>query len=243
MAKKETVNLIVKGGAATAGPPLGPALAGKGINIGQVVKDINEKTKALAGMDVPVKVVVDPAAKSYEIRVGLPPASALLKKEAGLEKGSGAAGKKIVSALAIEHIIKVAQTKSDALLGNTFKNKVKELLGTCVSLGIKVEGKDPRQVIKEVDSGIYDKELKAEKTELNAEEIAEWQEQKAQVTRELEQIERAAAQATAAAQAAETAATVPVAGAPASGPEGAAAPVKAEEKKPEKKKPERKKMR
>jgi large subunit ribosomal protein L11 len=246
MVKKETVNLIVKGGAATAGPPLGPALAGKGINIGQVVKDINEKTKLMAGMDVPVKVVVDPAAKSYEILVGLPPSSALLKKEASLEKGSAAAGKKIVSALLIEHMIKVAQTKGEGMLGSTLKNKVKELLGTCVSLGIKVEGKDPRQVIKEVNAGVYDKEIKAEKTELSADELAELQATRAQIQNEMEALEKAAAAVVAAAQA-----TTPVVGAegvPAA--EGAAAPapgapVAVAPKQPakEEKKPARKQMR
>jgi len=243
MAKKETVNLIVKGGAASAGPPLGPALAGKGINIGQVVKDINEKTKQMAGMDVPVKVVVDPAAKSYEILVGLPPSSALLKKEASLEKGSAAAGKKIVSALLIEHMIKVAQTKGEGMLGSTLKNKVKELLGTCVSLGIKVEGKDPRQVIKEVNAGVYDKEIKAEKIELSADELAELQVTREQIQNEMEALEKAAAAVVAAA---------PVAGAEgAPAAEGAAAPAPgapvavAAPKQPakEEKKPARKKLR
>ncbi len=98
---KETINLMVKGGAASAGPPLGPALGGKGINVGQVVQAINDKTKEMKGMDVPVKVIVDLDAKSFEITVGLPPSSALLLKEAGAEKGSGAAGTKIVSVLKI----------------------------------------------------------------------------------------------------------------------------------------------
>lgn len=74
---KETINLMVKGGAASAGPPLGPALGGKGINVGEVVKQINDKTIAMKGMDVPVKVVVDIEAKTFEITVGLPPSSAL----------------------------------------------------------------------------------------------------------------------------------------------------------------------
>src|SRR3990172_1421133 len=136
---KETVNLMVKGGSATAGPPLGPALAGKGINIGEVVKQINSKTAEMKGMDVPVKVIVDLDVKTFTIEVGLPPSSALLLKEAAVEKGSGAAGSKIVSALKIQHLIKVAKIKGDALSGLTLKNKVKELLGTCKSLGIKVE--------------------------------------------------------------------------------------------------------
>lgn len=229
---KETVNLMVKGGSATAGPPLGPALAGKGINIGQVVKDINEKTKPMAGMDVPVKVVVDIESKSYTITVGLPPSSALLKKEAGLESGSSAAGKKIVGALRIEHIIKVAQMKSESSLAKDLKNQVLELLGTCVSLGVRVDGKNPKEIQKEVHTGSYDKKLKAANTELSEEDAATWQAEKAQVARELEAIEKAVAQAAAAATAAPEGTT---AGAPAI----AAVPVKVEEKKPAKKKAQR----
>ncbi len=220
----ETVNLMVKGGAATAGPPLGPALAGKGINIGQVVKDINDKTKGLAGMDVPVKVVVNAEEKSYEISVGLPPTSALLKKEAGVEAGSGAAGTKPAGALKIEHLIKIAKTKADGMLGRTLKARVKEIVGTCVSLGMKVEGKSAKEVLKEVDAGVYDSKIKAEKTELTAEEASQWNADKENVRRELERIEKAAAAAAAAAQAA----TAPAEGA-------APAEEKKEEKKAEKK--------
>ena len=219
---KETVNLMVKGGAATAGPPLGPALAGKGINIGQVVKDINDKTKGLAGMDVPVKVIVTPETKSYEITVGLPPTSALLKKEAGAEKGSGLAGTKPAGALKIEHLIKIAQTKADGMLGKTLKSRVKEIAGTCVSSGLKIEGKSAKEVLKELSTGVYDSKIKAEKTELSADELKQWEAEKQTVQREVEQIEKAAAQAAAAAQVA----TAPAEGAPA---EGAAAK---EEKKP-----------
>lgn len=245
---KETVNLMVKGGAATAGPPLGPALAGKGVNIGQIVKDINEKTKPMAGMDVPVKVVVDIDAKQYTIEVGLPPSSALLKKEAGLETASGAAGKKFISSLKVEHLIKVAKMKIDSSIANDLKAQVKQLIGTCVSLGFKVEGKNPKTVIKELEQGIYDKKIKAEKTELSAEEIEEWNTQKADVAKELETIEKTAAAALAAQQAAEqaatasaTAGTAPAAGAEA-GKAGAAAPVVAVKApaKEEKKKPARK---
>ena len=84
------VKTMVEGGKATTGPPLGPALGPLGLNLGQVIKDINEQTKSFAGMQVPVTVnVVDPSTKKYEIIIGIPPTSALLKKEAGIAKGSG----------------------------------------------------------------------------------------------------------------------------------------------------------
>jgi large subunit ribosomal protein L11 len=221
---KETISLMVKGGAATAGPPLGPALGGKGINVGQVVAQINEKTSAMKGMDVPVKVIVDLDAKAFEITVGLPPASALLLKEANAEKGSGAAGVKIVSALKIPHLIKVAKIKTDALTGRTLKEKVKELLGTCKSMGIKVEGKDPRDVIKEVNAGTYDKTLKEERTELTPEEKETLELERSVLREELAKVEAAekAAAEVAPADATATPGAAPVPGAPA----GAAAPSK-----------------
>lgn len=241
----EVVNLMVKGGAATAGPPLGPALAGKGVNIGQIVKDINAKTAPMAGMDVPVKVIVDLDAKKYTIDVGLPPSSALLKKEAGLEAGSGAAGKKFVGVLKLQHLIKIAQMKSDSSLASNMKNQVKEMAGTCVSLGIKIEGKNPKEFIKELEKGTYDKTIKSEKTELTAEEKEEWQGMKDQIAREIESFEKAAAQAVAAAQAAEqtaatAAGTAPAAGAEAAPGAAAPAPVKATAPAKEEKKPARK---
>jgi large subunit ribosomal protein L11 len=207
---KETINLMVKGGAASAGPPLGPALGGKGINVGQVVQQINEKTSAMKGMDVPVKVTVDLDAKTFEISVGLPPSSALLLKEAAAEKGSSAAGAKIVSALKIPHLIKVAKIKSDALTGKTMKGKVLELAGTCKSLGLKLEGKDPREVIKEIKTGVYDKTINEERTELTAEEKLQLDVERKAIKEELAKVEaeeKAAAEAVA--QATPTAAAAP----------------------------------
>jgi len=231
----ETVSLLVRGGAATAGPPLGPSLAGKGINIGTVVQQINEKTKEMKGMDVPVKVVVDLDKKSFDIQVGLPPSSALLIKEAGIEKGSSAAGKKLVAVLKIEHLIRVAKIKSGVLSGKTLKDKVKELAGSCKSLGILVEGKDAREAQKEIDAGKYDDQIKKEKTELNSEEMSGWKEMQAKVKEELVKVEAAEkAAAEAAAQAAATA--TPAAGAPAAATPGAAAPAAAPAAKKEEKK-------
>lgn len=169
MGKKETINLLVKGGAATGGPPLGPALGPLGVPVNKVVTAINEKTAALKGMDVPVKVIVDVETKTFKIEVGTPPTAALLKKEAGIEKGSSNPKEIKVSNIAIEQIIKIAKTKADSLATEELKNQVKQVLGTCVSLGIEVEGKDPRQVIKEIDEGLYDKELTEGRTEVSPE--------------------------------------------------------------------------
>jgi len=166
----ETIEALVEGGKASAAPPLGPALGPLGVPIQQVIGEINRKTEAFKGMQVPIKVTVDTSTKAFEISVGTPPASALLKKEAGLEKGSGKPKTELVADLAIEQIIKVAKMKEDDLLGKTPKARVKEIVGTCVSMGIMVEGKRGTEAMTEVDAGKYDAEIAAGKTELTDEE-------------------------------------------------------------------------
>src|SRR3990167_1724169 len=107
----QAVDVMVEGGKATAAPPLGPALGPLGVNIGQVISKINEKTAAFKGMQVPVKVEVETESKEFTISVGTPPTSALIKKEAGVEKGSGNPLAERIADLRIEQIIKVAKMK------------------------------------------------------------------------------------------------------------------------------------
>ena len=152
---KITIQAMVEGGKASAGPPLGPALGPLGINIGQVIAAINEQTKGYVGMSVPVKVIVDKDTKKFEVEVGSPPVSALLKKELKVEKGAKVKGE-IVGNLSLEQVIKVAKMKAGNSLARTLKANVNEVLGTCVSVGITVEGKDARETIKEVNAGKHD---------------------------------------------------------------------------------------
>ena len=155
----EVIEALVDGGKANAGPPLGPALGPLGVNIMEVIKVINEKTKAFKGMKVPVKVVVDPDTKSFDVSVGTPPTSALIKKELGVDKGSSETGRTNVGNLSMEQVRKIAEMKQDSLLGRDYRMKAKEVLGVCVSMGVTVEGKNPRVVQKEIDEGKYDEVL------------------------------------------------------------------------------------
>lgn len=127
---KEVIESLIEGGKASAAPPLGPALGPMGVNIGEVVAAINEKTQGFKGMQVPVKVIIDTDTKDFEIEIGTPPASSLLMKEAKLEKGSGNPLEEQVANIKIEQAIKVAIMKEDDLGGIDLKNKVKEILGT-----------------------------------------------------------------------------------------------------------------
>lgn len=184
---KEQIKILIEGGKATAAPPLGPALGPLGVNIGQVVADINKATAALKGMQVPVTVVVDTDTKQYEIKVGTPPVSALIKKEAGIEKGSGNPKEIKVGELLIEQVIKIAKMKKQNLLGKTLKECIKEVIGTCNSMGIAVEGMPAKEALRAVDQGRFDDKILAEKTELSEEEKKRLEEQKARLEAELAQ--------------------------------------------------------
>ena len=157
MSEKKIVELIVSGGQANAGPPLGPALGPLGVNIVAIVNEINEITKEYAGMKVPVKISVDTEEKTFEVTVGTPTASALIVAELKIEKGSGTPNTVKIGDLTMEQMVKIAKIKGPQLLSPTLKKATKELLGTCVSLGVTVEGKDPREVQKDVDAGNYEK--------------------------------------------------------------------------------------
>ena len=156
MVEMKNVELIVAGGEATAGPPLGPALGPLGINIMAVVNKINEVTKDYAGMKVPVKISVNTEDKSFEVTVGTPTASALLVAELKVEKGSGTPNSAKIGDLNVDQIVRIAKIKRTELLARTLKGAAKEIMGTCVSMGVTIEGKDPRETQKEVDDGKYD---------------------------------------------------------------------------------------
>ena len=182
----QTVESLIQGGKATASPPLGPALGPTGVNIGEVVAEINKKTAELAGMQVPVKVTVNDETKEFTIEVGTPPAAALIKKEAGIEKGASNPLQEKVADLVIEQVIKVAKMKEDALLGKNLKMKMKEIVGTCQSMGLLVEGMPAQDALKAIDEGKYDEKIASGKTELSEEEKARLAEEKKRLQEEME---------------------------------------------------------
>ena len=157
----ETIKALVDGGKASAGPPLGPALGPLGVNIMQIINTINDKTKQFDGMKVPVKVIINSKTKDFEIEVGTPPATSLILKELGLEKGSGSAGTHKIGDLTVDQAIKVAKMKYDNLLGKELKQKTKEIIGTCVSVGISVEGKTPQEIQKAIDEGEFNSKFQS----------------------------------------------------------------------------------
>ena len=147
------VEALVPGGKASAGPPLGPALGPLGVNVAQVVAKINEQTKDLNGMQVPVKIKVK-SRTEFEIEVGTPPTSALILKEMGVEKGTG--DKSTVGNLTIEQVVKIVNIKRKSLLSKTLKNAAREVIGTAGSLGATVDGLPSKEAQQVLADGKYD---------------------------------------------------------------------------------------
>ncbi len=160
MSDTQSISALVTGGQASAGPPLGPALGPLGVNIMEIINTINQKTSDFEGMKVPVTVSVNAKTKKWEVIVGIPSASALLLKEAGIQKGSGTSGSTWVGDINVDSLVKVAKAKLESSYASSVKSVAKEVAGTCVSLGIKIEGKSPKEFTAEVNAGKWDDKLK-----------------------------------------------------------------------------------
>ena len=145
------VKLLVEAGAMKPGPALSQKIGPTGVNVNQVIKEVNEATKNFVGIKVPVEIDINLETKDIKVKVYSPSASELLKKELGIEKGSGASSKVKVGNLSIEQIISIAKTKYPGLLARTLKSAVKAIVGTCVSLGVLIESKSPAEIQKEID--------------------------------------------------------------------------------------------
>jgi large subunit ribosomal protein L11 len=156
MGEKKVVEALVNGGQATAGPPLGPALGPLGVNVLAVVNKINEVTRDYSGMKVPVKVSVDTDNKEFEVSVGTPTTSALIISELGVAKGSGVPNTEKIGDLSMEQAVRIAKMKGSDVLARDLKAAVSEVLGTSVSMGVTIEGKDPREIQKEINEGKHD---------------------------------------------------------------------------------------
>jgi large subunit ribosomal protein L11 len=153
-----TIKVLVDAGKASAGPPLGPALGPMGVNTMEVVKEINRVTKELEGMQVPVKVHIN-SDKSYSVEVGAPLTSALIKKELNIKKGSGKAGTETAGNLTFDKVLKITKAKYGQLSARSLKAGIKEVFGTCRSLGVNIDGKTPAEALKDLNAGNYDSKI------------------------------------------------------------------------------------
>ena len=142
MAKPKNVEHLVKlqlpAGKATPAPPVGPALGQAGINIGEFCKAFNDKTKDSPGMIFPVVISVFKN-KSYTFIIKTPPAAVLIKKEAGLAKGSGEPNREKVGTISRASIKKIAEIKMEDLNAYNIEGAMRMIEGTARNMGVLVE--------------------------------------------------------------------------------------------------------
>jgi large subunit ribosomal protein L11 len=156
LGERKVVNALVTGGEANAGPPLGPALGPLGVNVLAIVNEINKQTGDFKGMRVPVKVEVDQETKQFTVTVGTPTTAALVVKESGIAKGSGKPNLDLVGDLTIDKVVTIAKSKMAGSYAKTVRSAVKEIVGSCVSIGVKIEGKSAREFMGEIEAGKWD---------------------------------------------------------------------------------------
>lgn len=219
------IKLLVDAGNMKIVPAVAQKLGPLGINMGKLTGDVNKATSNFAGMKVPVLLDINAKTKEYNISVKTPPTAELLKRELGVEKGTP--GRIKVGNAAIEQIIKIAKMKQEEMNVSSLKEALKNVLGTCVCLGLLVESKEPKEIIQNIDA--YRESIEKEITQASDEKLAKLAKDFEAVKKEQERI---AKEKEAAEKAKEEAAK---AAAPA---EETAAPAEeeAKEKKPEEKK-------
>ena len=141
MAKKITgyIKLQIPAGAATPAPPVGPALGQAGVNIMDFVKNFNARTAAQSGLIIPVVITVY-ADRSYTFITKTPPAAILLKKAAGVDKGSGEPNKKKIGRVTRAQVEEIAKTKMPDLNAASLEAAVKTVEGTARSMGLEIVG-------------------------------------------------------------------------------------------------------
>jgi large subunit ribosomal protein L11 len=141
MAKKVVgmVKLQIPAGAATPAPPVGPALGQAGVNIMDFVKNFNARTAGQQGLIIPVVVTVY-ADRSYTFITKTPPAAILLRRAAGVEKGSGEPNKKKVGKVTREQVEEIAKTKQPDLNAASLETAIRTIEGTARSMGLEIVG-------------------------------------------------------------------------------------------------------
>ena len=156
---QKTFNFIVSGGEATGGPPIGPALGPLGVNIMGVVNKINELTAEYEGTKVPVDVTLDTDTKEFAVKVGMLSTYALVTQVLDIAKGSPTPNTEYVGDLSFDQLVEIARRKREGLLGATLRSAVKEVLGSCLSMGVTVDGKPAKEVFALMEAGSYEESL------------------------------------------------------------------------------------
>lgn len=185
------IKLLVEGGKMVPGPAVAQQLGPMGINMGQVISDVNAATSEFKGVTLPVHLTINPETKEVSIKVLSPPTSELIKKELKIEKASGARLKQRVGNFAIEQVISVAKAKHEHMLSNDFMATVKSIIGTCQALGVLIESKEAKEILEEISEGKYAEEISAIKTDVDSEKRKELDDYFAEIEAEQEAVQKA----------------------------------------------------
>ena len=138
------------------------------MNTAEVIAAINEKTKDFGGMEVPIVVKIDDKTKKFEISVGTPSITALVKKELGVQLLSKAAfnvytkdeiKEEFKKSLKFDQIVKIAKMKMDDMGTDSLREAVKQAVSYCVSSGVFIEDKKPKEILQEIKDGKWDSKI------------------------------------------------------------------------------------
>ncbi|MFP3074405.1 MAG: 50S ribosomal protein L11 [Caldivirga sp.] len=155
---KKVIRIQTSGGKVP--PQAMQQLQGAGLNAQEVANIINDKVKPVASLgfqNLNVEVEYDDSTRRViKVNVEYPPITDILLKVAGKDTPSHQAGKEIIGDLPLEKVAEVALIKMEELGSRTFKAALKQVVSTCRSIGLTVNGKDPKAVVKEIDQGVYD---------------------------------------------------------------------------------------
>jgi large subunit ribosomal protein L11 len=156
---EQKFNFIVNGGKATGGPPIGPALGPTGVNIMQIVNRINELTGEYDGLPVPVDVTIETDTRAFTVEVGMLTTFALISQVTGITKGSQTPNTNFVADMSFDDLIGIAKKKRPGIYAASLKTAVREVLGTCQSAGVTVDGRPAKQVQDAIVAGEYNSQL------------------------------------------------------------------------------------
>ena len=130
-----------------------------GVNIMAIVNEINDKTKEYDGLPIPVDVTIDTDSKKFQVKVGMLTTFALISQAANISKGSGQPNSTYAADLSFDQLISIAKKKRPGIYAASLKTAVREVLGTCQSAGVTVEGHHAKQVQEDIKAGEYDEQL------------------------------------------------------------------------------------
>ncbi len=149
------ITIKTRGGKLAENPQL-DQLEKIGLNIEELIEKINKKTEIYKDFDITVRIVVDEDTKEYDIEIKPPSTTSILLSKVGAREPSGDPAHKKIGDLSMEDIIEVALMKKPVLNTKSLRSAVKVIIGSARSIGITIEGKDGKQVTREVDEGLYD---------------------------------------------------------------------------------------